>query len=93
MKGIRYGPTNYPIIGTKWVFRNKMDELGNLVRNKRLICVRTIAYHQSAGQSYNWNRRLFLQSNKEFSFRQGCRPNQNFSISHKNEEDGIILLR
>ena len=27
-------PTNYPIIGTKWVFRNKMDELGNVVRNK-----------------------------------------------------------
>ena len=31
-------PTNYPIIGTKWVFRNKMDELGNVVRNKaRLV--------------------------------------------------------
>ena len=27
-------PTNYPIIGTKSVFRNKMDELGNMVRNK-----------------------------------------------------------
>ena len=27
-------PTNYPIIGTKWIFRNKMDELGNVVRNK-----------------------------------------------------------
>ena len=31
-------PTNYPIIGTKWVFRNKMDELGNVVKNKaRLV--------------------------------------------------------
>ena len=27
-------PTNYPIIGTKWAFRNKMDKLGNVVRNK-----------------------------------------------------------
>ena len=27
-------PTNYPIIGSKWVYRNKMDELGNMVRNK-----------------------------------------------------------
>ena len=44
-------------------------------------------------QSYNWNRRLFLQSNKESSFWQGCGLNQNFSISHKNEEDGLILLR
>ena len=25
-------PTNYPIIETKWVFRNKMDELGNVVK-------------------------------------------------------------
>ena len=31
-------PTNYPNIGIKWVFRNKMDELGNVVRNKaRLV--------------------------------------------------------
>ena len=41
---------------------------------------------QSVGQSYNWNRRLFLQSNKESSFLQGCGPNQNFSISQENEE-------
>ena len=26
--------TNYPIIWTKWAFRNKMDELSNVVRNK-----------------------------------------------------------
>ena len=32
-------PTNYPIIGTKWVFRNKMDELGNVVRNKARLVV------------------------------------------------------
>ena len=31
-------PINYPIIETKWVFRNKMYELGNVVKNKaRLI--------------------------------------------------------
>ena len=30
-------PTNYPIIGTKWVYRNKMDEFGNMVRNKSSI--------------------------------------------------------
>ena len=30
--------SNYLIIGIKWVFRNKMDELGNVVRNKaRLV--------------------------------------------------------
>ena len=31
-------PKDYPTIGTKWVFRNKMDESGVVVRNKaRLV--------------------------------------------------------
>ena len=32
-------PTNYPIIGKKWVYRNKMHELGNVVRNKARLVV------------------------------------------------------
>ena len=32
-------PSNYPIIGTKRVFRNKMNELGNVVRNKARLVV------------------------------------------------------
>ena len=32
-------PENYPIIGTKWVFRNKLDENGIVIRNKAR-CVR-----------------------------------------------------
>ena len=27
-------PHDRPTIGTKWVFRNKLDESGNIVRNK-----------------------------------------------------------
>ena len=31
-------PLNHPIIGTKWVFRNKLNEKGEVVRNKaRLV--------------------------------------------------------
>ena len=31
-------PENYPVIGTKWVFRNKLDENGIVIRNKaRLV--------------------------------------------------------
>jgi len=31
-------PNNHPVIGTKWVFRNKLAENGNVVRNKtRLV--------------------------------------------------------
>ena len=31
-------PHDRPIIGTKWIFRNNMDESGNVIRNKtRLV--------------------------------------------------------
>jgi hypothetical protein len=32
-------PTNKNVIGSKWVYKNKMNEQGNIVRNKaRLVC-------------------------------------------------------
>jgi hypothetical protein len=32
-------PTNKNVIGYKWVYKNKMNEQGNIVRNKsRLVC-------------------------------------------------------
>lgn len=27
-------PSHYNVIGTKWIFKNKIDEQGNAVRNK-----------------------------------------------------------
>ena len=34
-------PSNKNVIGTKWVFRNKMNEYGQVIRNKaRLVCKR-----------------------------------------------------
>ena len=39
--------SNYPVIGTKWVFRNKMDELGNVVRNKTRLVAQ--GYNQEEG--------------------------------------------
>ena len=40
-------PTNYPIIGTKWVFRNKLDDMGNIVRNKAKLVAQD--YRQKKG--------------------------------------------
>ena len=30
-------PENYPVIGTKWVFRNKLDEHGIIIRNMAML--------------------------------------------------------
>ena len=44
-------PTNYPIIGTKWVFRNKMNELGNVVKNKARLVAQ--GYNQDEGIDFD----------------------------------------
>ena len=44
-------PTNYPIIRTKWVYRNKMDELGNVVRNKARLVAQ--GYNQEKGIDFD----------------------------------------
>ena len=43
-------PENYPIIGTKWVFRNKLDEHGIIIRNKARLVAK--GYNQEEGIDY-----------------------------------------
>ena len=40
-------PDNHPIIGTKWVFRNKLDEHGIVIRNKARLVAK--GYNQEEG--------------------------------------------
>ena len=43
-------PTDKNLIGTKWVFRNELDENGEITRNKaRLVCK---SYAQEEGIDY-----------------------------------------
>ena len=44
-------PKHHPIIGTKWVFRNKMNEQGVITRNKARLLAKS--YNQEKGIDYN----------------------------------------
>jgi len=44
-------PIDQSIIGTKWIFRNKMDENGNVVRNKDRLVAQ--GYSQEEGINYD----------------------------------------
>ena len=44
-------PKHHPIIGAKWVFRNKMNEQGIITRNKAKLAAN--GYNQEEGIDYN----------------------------------------
>ena len=44
-------PTEHTIIGTKWVFRNKLDESGLIIRNKARLVAQ--GYSQEEGIDFD----------------------------------------
>ena len=44
-------PEDYPIIGTKWVFRNKLDENGYVIKNKARLVAK--GYNQEEEIDYD----------------------------------------
>ena len=44
-------PKDYPIVGTKWVFKNKLDESGNVIRNKARLVAK--GYNQIEGIDFD----------------------------------------
>ena len=43
-------PQNHPIIGTRWVFRNRLDDAGVIIRNKARLVVK--GFTQIQGLDY-----------------------------------------
>ena len=43
-------PNNHPVIGIKWVFRNKLDKHGIVIRNKARLVAK--GYNQEEGIDY-----------------------------------------
>ena len=44
-------PQDHPIIGTKWAYRNKLDENGNILRNKARLVAK--GYNQQEGIDFD----------------------------------------
>ena len=44
-------PIDHPIIGTKWVFRNKLNEKGQVIRNKARLVAK--GYNQEEGIDFD----------------------------------------
>ena len=44
-------PSNHPIIGTKWIFRNKLNDKGEVIRNKARLVAK--GYAQEEGIDYD----------------------------------------
>ena len=70
-------PDDKNVIGTKWVFRNKMNEQGEVLRNKaRLVCK---GYSQQEKNDFEENFALVdrLETTRMFL---AYEPNKNFNI-------------
>ena len=44
-------PSNYPIIGTKWIFKNKLNDKGEVIRNKARLVAK--GYAQEKGIDFD----------------------------------------
>ena len=52
-------PSNKTVIGSKWVFRNKLDENGTITRNKARLVAQ--GYRQEEGIDYDETSALLIQ--------------------------------
>ena len=44
-------PTDHPVIGTRWIFKNKLDESGQVIKNKAKLVAQ--GYNQEEGIDFD----------------------------------------
>ncbi|GAU42941.1 hypothetical protein TSUD_135330 [Trifolium subterraneum] len=79
-------PKDHSIIGTRWVFRNKLDENGKVVRNKARLVAQ--GYNQQEGIDYDEN---FAPAASEFEMSMMGELGFFLGLQIKQQEDGIFI--
>ncbi|GAU44135.1 hypothetical protein TSUD_99230 [Trifolium subterraneum] len=79
-------PKDHSIIGTRWVFRNKLDENGKVVRNKASLVAQ--GYNQQEGIDYD---ETFAPIASEFEMSMMGELGFFLGLQIKQQEDGIFI--
>ncbi|GAU24551.1 hypothetical protein TSUD_148920 [Trifolium subterraneum] len=79
-------PKDHSIIGTRWVFRNKLDENGKVVRNKARLVAQ--GYNQQEGIDYD---ETFAPVASEFEMSMMGELSFFLGLQIKQQEDGIFI--
>ncbi|GAU41423.1 hypothetical protein TSUD_26030 [Trifolium subterraneum] len=79
-------PKDNSIIGTRWVFRNKLDENGKVVRNKARLVAQ--GYNQQEGIDYD---ETFAPVDSEFEMSMMGELGFFLGLQIKQQEDGIFI--
>ncbi|GAU45715.1 hypothetical protein TSUD_400970 [Trifolium subterraneum] len=79
-------PKDHSIIGTRWVFRNKLDENGKVVRNKARLVAQ--GYNQQEGIDYE---ETFAPVASEFEMSMMGELGFFLGLQIKQQEDGIFI--
>ncbi|GAU51185.1 hypothetical protein TSUD_412110 [Trifolium subterraneum] len=81
-------PKDHSIIGTRWVFRNKLDENGKVVRNKARLVAQ--GYNQQEGIDYD---ETFAPAASEFEMSMMGELGFFLGLQIKQQEDGIFICQ
>lgn len=78
---------NKNVIGTKWVFRNKMDEIGEVLRNKARLVSKGYAWEEGLDYAETFESVARLEGVRIF---QACAAYKNFKVYQMNVKSTFL---